>query len=416
MVNNRDRLVIGLTGSFGSGCSTLRESLVKLGFEPFSLSKYVKEAWHERTGKPADQALREELQDTGDKLRTENCKTHYLAELAVKEAKEKAKDNKPWVFDNIRNIGELKYFRSEFPNFFLFAVDCSAALRWERVKGHYLESGRNENHFETEDNRDKYDEKTRYGQQVELCVDDADVMIDNDKFYPIDTVQIDKLGEKVSPYISLLKGELERTPAPSELYMSIAYDASLGSKCDKRRVGAVIVDERNAAVISVGYNETPPGIELCLTKYKQCSRDIYKMKYFKKLEIAKQKCPKCDGILRDSKPPFLCKNNNCGFDLDKYFISDKALDRCAALHAEEKAILNIGSRNIQGCTIYTTTFPCYSCAKKIVYSKLSNVVFMEPYPDPDSVDLLSESKISVLKFEGVKAKAYARVFGQPRRE
>jgi deoxycytidylate deaminase len=164
----------------------------------------------------------------------------------------------------------------------------------------------------------------------------------------------------------------------------------------------------------VGYNETPLGIEPCKIRYTQCSRDIYKMKYFAKLESAGQICPKCDDVIKDSKPPFLCKK--CGFDLDKYFISDKALDRCAALHAEEKAILNIGSRNIQGYTIYTTTFPCYGCAKKIVSSRLSSVVFMEPYPDQDSVDLLSEGKISVRKFEGVKARAYVRVFGQPRRE
>jgi deoxycytidylate deaminase len=414
MANNQDRFVIGLTGSFGSGCSTIRESLGKDGFEPFSLSKYVKEAWHKETGKPIEQAPRKELQDIGDRLREKNAKTFYFAELALKEAEEKAKNGTPWVFDSIRNLGELRHFRKRFHNFFLFAVDCSPRNRWERVKKHYLDLGLNEDQFEIDDNRDKYDERTKYGQQVELCVDDADVVIDNDKPYPTNIVQIDKLGDKVSPCISLLKEELRRPPSPFELYMGMAYTASLMSQCMKRRVGAVIVDEKNDAVVSVGYNETPPGIEPCKIKYNRCSRDIYKIKYFERLESSGQKCPKCETVLKDSKPPFLCRN--CNFDLDRYFISDKALDRCAALHAEEKAILNVGSRNIQGYTIYTTTFPCYSCAKKIITSRLSSVVYVEPYPDPDSVDLLSEGKISVRKFEGVKARAYFRVFGRPRRE
>jgi len=102
--------------------------------------------------------------------------------------------------------------------------------------------------------------------------------------------------------------------------------------------------------------------------------------------------------------------------LDQHFISNKALNRCTALHAEEQALLTIGSRNIQGCTIYSTTFPCFGCAQKIVYSKLASVVYVEPYPDQDSVDLLKEAGISVRKFEGVKAKAYFRLFGPWQRE
>ena len=415
MVNDQDRFVVGLTGSFGSGCSTLRKSLVQLGFQPFSLSKYVKEAWEKKhPGVSSDHAPRKELQDIGDKLREKKKKTYYLAELASKEAKKNANNEKLWVFDNIRNVGEVEYFRKRFRNFSLFAVDCATVNRWERVKKRYTDLKLDDSQFEIDDNRDKNDERTSYGQQVELCVDDADVMIDNDKPYPIETVQIEKMRDKISPYISLTKGEWSRPPSSFELYMAMAYTAASMSQCLKRRVGAVIVDEKNDAVISVGYNETPPGIETCKTKYNKCSREIYKIKYFQKLESLGQKCPKCGDVIKDPQPPFLCLE--CGFDLDKYFISDKALDRCAALHAEEKAILNVGSRNIQGYTIHTTTFPCYSCATKIVNSKLAVVVFVEPYPDQDSVNLLREGNVPVRKFEGVKARAYFGLFGQPRRE
>jgi deoxycytidylate deaminase len=190
--------------------------------------------------------------------------------------------------------------------------------------------------------------------------------------------------------------------------MGIAYTASLQSRCVKRRVGAVIVDEKYNSILSVGYNENPHPIEPCIIKYKRCYRDHYKSQYFKHLEKIKQRCPQCGELLKNLKPPFWC---TCGFDLDRNMQSGKIMSSCTALHAEEKAILNIGSRNIGGCTLYTTTFPCFTCAQKIVYSKLGSVVFVEPYPDQDSVNILAEAGISIRKFEGIKAKAYFRVFG-----
>lgn len=408
MSPDQDRLVVGLTGSFGSGCSTLKESLSKLGFETFSLSKYVKNEWVKRNKKPIEQAPRKALQNIGDQMRKNSGKNEYLAERAAKEASKRAKRDRSLLFDNIRNIGEVHYFRRTYPNFFLIAMDCSPKIRWDRVKEQYQSINKNESQFEIDDRRDKFDERTKFGQTVDSCVDDADVLIDNDITYLTHEVAVEKLREKIRPYVNLMKRDLSRTPNPLELYMGIAYTASLQSRCIKRRVGAVIVDEKFNAILSVGHNETPYPIEPCVNKYHQCHREIYKASYFKHLEKLGQKCPKCDRKLVNLKPPFLCK---CGFDLDKNLVSDKAMNRCAALHAEEQAILNVGSRNIAGHTIYTTTFPCYTCSQKIVHSKLASVVYVEPYPDQDSIDLLAEAGVSIRKFEGVKAKAYFRLFG-----
>lgn len=293
------------------------------------------------------------------------------------------------------------------------AVDCGPKKRWERIKeDHYLEKGLDENQFEIDEKRDKYDEKTKFGQSVDFCVDDADVLIDNEKDYPDGDIAVDNLKDKIVPYIGLMKGDLSRTPSPFEMYMGIAYTASLQSRCVKRRVGALIVDEKYNAILSVGNNENPYPIDPCIIKYKKCYRDHHKAQYFKHLERIKQKCPKCDKELKDPKPPFVC---TCGFDLDRN-LGGKIMNHCTALHAEEKAILNIGSRNIGGCTLYTTTFPCFTCAQKIVYSKIGSVVFVEPYPDQDSVNFLDEAGISIRKFEGIKAKAYFRVFGSWQKE
>lgn len=407
-------LRIGLTGSFGSGCSTLADSLKRMGFQVFSLSDLVKKEW-KRThqGKSIEEATRKELQDIGNYLRDKHG-DGFLAEEIVKEALEKTKNKTPLIFDSIRNTAEIMMLRSKFRNFFLIAVDCSPEIRWERAKDGYRKLNLTDYDFEIDDERDKYEEGISHGQQVRLCVDQADLLIGNDEVYPDREVAMDKLQAKIEDYISLMSGEKAKQPTPMESYMSMAYTASLMSRCIKRQVGAVIVDEKNNILISSGYNENPKPMEPCFIKYAgRCYRDIYKTMYFKDLEKKGQTCPKCGKKLTNLSYPFLCV---CGFDLDKHFIKDKALSRCRALHAEERAILNVGSRNTSGCTLYSTTFPCFSCAKKIVYGDINSVVYVEPYPDADSVKLLKEVDIPARRFEGVKARAYFRLFGPWRKK
>lgn len=420
MVDNKDKLVLGITGSFGSGCSTLSDALQKLDFEPFSLSYYVREEWGKKYGKDPKEAKRHELQDMGNELRATKG-DQILAQLAVQDSEKKAKETKRLVFSSIRNQHEVTHLRNEFRNFFLIAVDCSPTIRWERIKEDYRKSGQTDEQFIEEDKRDKCEEWTEHGQQVELCVDDADIMIDNDETFPTRPTAVLKLKAKMEPYIKMMEGN-GRPPYANESYMSMAYSASLMSQCIKRRVGAVIVDEKKDSILSVGYNENPYPMKACFERYVGCYRDLYKTKRFEELEKSETVCPKCEQKIVGAKYPFLCQNKlpdgvtTCNFNLDKYFIKEKIMNRCTALHAEEKAILTIGSRNIEGCTIYTTTFPCFTCSQKIVFSKIKNVVYVEAYPDQDSVNLLREAKIPVNKFEGIKAKAYFRFFGPWRRE
>lgn len=406
------QIVVGLTGTFGSGCSTLRKSLVKIGFRPFSLSSSIKKEYEKNTGNPIEAATKKELQDIGDKMRQDHGMEH-VASLALAEAKKIDKEI-PIVFDSIRNIGEVNYLRKKCERFFLIAVDCGPEKRWQRIKEeHYLSKGKNENDFEIDEKRDKYDEKSKFGQSVDLCVEDADIVISNKLDWQDEEIAIDNLRAKIAPYIGLIKGDLGITASPLEMNMAIAYTASLSSKCVKRRVGATIVDEKNNTILSVGYNENPHPIEPCIVKYQRCYRDHYKNQFFKQLEKLKTPCPECGELLKDLKSPFHCEK--CGSDLDKKY-KNRIMDRCTALHAEEKALLNAGSRNIVGCTLYTTTFPCFTCAQKIVYCKIGSVVYEEAYPDQDSANFLNEAGISIRRFEGIKAKAYFRAFGSWQKE
>lgn len=403
------QLVLGLTGSFGSGCTTLMEALKDLGFKDFSLSKYVKKEWENRN--PQKPAPRSELQKIGNELR-ERYGVDYLAKKAIEEAKDAIETKSPLVFNSIRNLGEVEMLRNSFPDFFLISVDSTIELRWQRVKKDYEKLGLTEYDFQSDDETDKYEEDKPHGQQVQLCVDEADIVIKNEEQYPSADIAIDKLRQKTEDdYLGLMTGEKKRPPTPMERFMNDAYTHALASRCIKRRVGAVIVDEKASVVLSSGCNEVPKPAQPCEIKYAgRCYRDVYKQNYFKDLEDKGQTCPKCGIKLEKVAYPFLCKK--CGFDLDKYFIRDKALNRCRALHAEEKAILGLGSRNVEGLTLYTTTFPCFSCAKRIVEGKMKNIIYVEPYPDEESIEVLREAGIPTIKFEGVKAKAYFRLFGR----
>ena len=87
------------------------------------------------------------------------------------------------------------------------------------------------------------------------------------------------------------------------------------------------------------------------------------------------------------------------------------LEFCLALHAEENAILQgarIGGMGLRGGKIYTTAQPCTLCSKKIHQVGLSEVIYTEPYPK--SLPELYMPGVSLRQFEGVKPRAYIRLF------
>ncbi len=52
------------------------------------------------------------------------------------------------------------------------------------------------------------------------------------------------------------------------------------------------------------------------------------------------------------------------------------------IHAEANAILNSNS-SVKGCTIYTSRYPCYECAKLIVQSGIKKVIYKGDIPEKE---------------------------------
>lgn len=77
-------------------------------------------------------------------------------------------------------------------------------------------------------------------------------------------------------------------------------------------------------------------------------------------------------------------------------------------------MLSIGKTGLPGCepcTLYTTTFPCNLCANKIAMLGIKEVVYAEPYPMREAIEVLEAREVTITRFEGVKSQAYFRLFG-----
>lgn len=74
-------------------------------------------------------------------------------------------------------------------------------------------------------------------------------------------------------------------------------------------------------------------------------------------------------------------------------------------HAEVNAILNKGTSNLFGSTIYVALFPCNECAKIIIQAGIREVVFAcDQYHDTDPC---RASRI-MFQMAGVKLRQYVR--------
>jgi deoxycytidylate deaminase len=192
--------------------------------------------------------------------------------------------------------------------------------------------------------------------------------------------------------------------------MGMAYVEATRSRCLKRQVGAVIVDADDE-VVSMGLNENPPGKASCYSR-KNCEKDS-RMRGELDSKIGSP-CPTCSSPLVLQQPAYVCAN--CGHSIKEMLFPDRGMRWCTAMHAEDTAIRLAGSRKLGDCTLYSTTFPCLNCAKAVAYSGIRKITYVEPYPDADSAAFLKEVGINVELFEGVKARAFHRLFWPTRAE
>ena len=401
-------VVVGFTGAFGSGCTEAAKHLRdERRFKFLALSAALRGLWSKEHGTREPQRF--DLQKLGDRLRQEKG-LGVLVDMALGECSEA---DKRIAIDGIRNLGEIGTLRDIFGyRFTLISILSSPDARWSRISSKYTDINLTRDDFDDDDLRDR-DEETPHGQQVELCLDKADVLINNQ-----DAVSLGQFKKKILDYTDLILGDKRRGATQPEILMSMAFSSAHSSKCLKRHVGALVVDTRGQ-VVGVGYNENPLGTKPCVeepTYDHRCYRDILRNDHFADLAKRGARCPQCgEPLTQRDGPPWrceACQNKGEKTNLEAFFFPDRAMSWCTAVHAEVSAILAAAER-ARGGTLYTTTFPCFQCAEKITQAGIKTIYYSEAYPDPHSGKRLELSGMELIQFEGVRSSSMERFFQRP---
>ena len=124
-------------------------------------------------------------------------------------------------------------------------------------------------------------------------------------------------------------------------FLEMAYVFANLSKAKRRKVGCIIV--KDGQVISNGFNGTPSGF-----------------------------------------------NNRCE-------VND--VTKPEVLHAESNALMKIArsTNSSIGSTMYLTCSPCFECAKLIIQSGISRLVYSDDYRKIEGIELLSRTDIIIEK-------------------
>ncbi|MCF7916979.1 MAG: cytidine/deoxycytidylate deaminase family protein [Candidatus Omnitrophica bacterium] len=147
----------------------------------------------------------------------------------------------------------------------------------------------------------------------------------------------------------------KKRPSWDQYFMGVAFLVSKRSTCLRRKVGAVLVKDKQ--ILATGYNGAPKGITHC--EVIGCLREKLKVPSGQRHEI------------------------------------------CRGLHAEQNVILQsaLHGVSVKGSTIYITNSPCSICAKMIINAGIDEIVVFDDYPDKMAMEFLKEAKVVLRKLK-----------------
>ncbi len=155
------------------------------------------------------------------------------------------------------------------------------------------------------------------------------------------------------------EGELGSRPNWDEYFMNLAIGVSSRASCYKVHAGSILV--RNKRIVGTGYNGAPAGAESCLEK-KRCHKEIETGNSYE-------------------------KTMNMGL--------------CRGVHGEMNALHHLTQQSkMSELSLYTTIFPCNSCAKNIY--GIEKLVFKSAYDSREfdsALDLFLEGGTDVYQLD-----------------
>lgn len=237
--------------------------------------------------------------------------------------------------------------------------------------------------------------------------------------------------QSVRRFIEALFGKNGLSPTPDEYGTYIATSASLRSLDTARQVGAAIFTS-DREVIALGCNEVPKaGGGTYWEGDPSPHRDYDEGQ---DANATSKRRVLFDTLVRLKKAGFVASADSDVELFDKVWKS-AAFEEALVLditeygrmtHAEMNALTDAArlGRSTKSATLYCTTFPCHNCAKHLVASGLSRVVFIEPYPKSKALELhydsvtmspTDEKKVLFEHFSGISPRRYRDIFEKQKR-
>lgn len=336
----------------------------------------------------------------------------------VKQLRRRQKATGGRVFvciDAIRNSFEASFFRERYSAFYLVSVATDEAERRRRLRANGYPEATIDQIDAKECPKKLSDAEFFYSQNIQKCVEMADIHIYN----PHDAVGVQReMKKQISKYLALIMHPGLVQPTDLERCMQIAIDAKLNSGCLSRQVGAVITDEF-FSVKAIGWNNAPEGQAPCSHRTADDLVSAEDSSAFSDYENT-------DTTFRDKFESIyagkIASENTKGWPLSYCF---KDIQNCIegeknqvhtrALHAEENAFLQItkyGGQGIKGGYLFTTSSPCELCAKKAYQLGISKIYYLDPYPGIAGTHVLGagNARPQVVPFVGALSRGYQQLF------
>lgn len=291
--------------------------------------------------------------------------------------------------------------------------------------------------------RDEKEHGEEHGQNVidTFCMADAFLNASADP---------DMLERDARRLVELLFGHPFQTPTREEAGMFQAHGAGLRSASKGRQVGAAIATP-DGDIIAVGTNEVAKafggqywpedGADHRDHKRKVDSSAAMTQNIVADLLVRlKRKGWLADALggldahtllsrsnedeLLKALPSRVAEEEGLPSLAEKARVRD-VIEFFRAVHAEMAALMAAARRGIavDGCTLYSTTFPCHECAKHIVAAGIRRVVFISPYPKSRVADMYDDSisvddpsdhaRVTFQPFVGIAPRRYVELFTAP---
>jgi dCMP deaminase len=154
------------------------------------------------------------------------------------------------------------------------------------------------------------------------------------------------------------------------LFVDMARRVAKESTATRLQVGAIIA--KNGSIIECGYNGTAPGADNSCETVESC--DVFNEDHGVILKNHGWVVAGDKAIKLTTKPEVVHAEMNC-------------LMKCAKL-----------GKSVQGAILYITHAPCGDCAKHVIASGISEVIYIEDYRSTAGIDILTKNKIKVTKW------------------